>query len=75
MSTDLEALEAEVLKLGPVERSHLFERLVASLDTDAEIEAEWEREADRRDAELDSGAVTAIPGDEVFARLRARLTR
>lgn len=75
MSTEFEALEAEVLKLAPEERSHLFERLVASLDTDAEIEAAWEREADRREAELESGAVTAIPGDEVFARLRARLAR
>ena len=75
MSTEFEALEAEVLKLAPEERSHLFERLVASLDTDAEIEAAWEREADRREAELESGTVVAIAGDEVFARHRARLAR
>ena len=50
MSTTFEALEAEVLKLAPGQRLHLFERLVASMDTDAEIEAAWEREADRRAA-------------------------
>ena len=75
MSTEFEALEAEVLKLAAGERSHLFERLVASLDRNAEIEAAWEREAVRREAELESGVVTAIPGDEVFARLRDRLAR
>jgi putative addiction module component (TIGR02574 family) len=73
MSTSLEALEAEVLKLEPMERSHLLERLIASLDTDADIEEAWEREAERRDAELESGAVVAVPGHEAFARLRARL--
>lgn len=75
MSTDLEALEAAVLKLAPVERLHLFERLVVSLDTDDEIDAAWKMEADRREAELKSGVVSETPSDEVFARLRARLAR
>lgn len=75
MNTSLEVLEAEVLQLAPVERSHLLERLIASLDSDPEIEAAWEREADRREAELDSGLIAAIPGQEAIARLRARLTR
>ncbi|HEX4961408.1 MAG TPA: addiction module protein [Thermoanaerobaculia bacterium] len=75
MSTNLEALEAEVLKLAPADRSHLLERLIASLDADPEVEGAWEREADRREAELDSGTVTAVPGPEAMARLRARLPR
>ena len=33
MSTTLEILEAEVLKLAPADRSHLLERLIASLDS------------------------------------------
>ena len=52
MSSRLDVLEAEALKLLPVERSHLLERLVASLDSDPEVEAAWEREADRREAEV-----------------------
>ena len=73
MPTILEALEAEVLKLAPSERSHLLERLIISLDEDAEVEETWTREADRREAEIDSGVVDAIPGDEMMERLRARL--
>ena len=38
MSTSLEALEAEVLQLTPADRSRLFERLIASLDSDADVE-------------------------------------
>lgn len=73
MSPTLEALEAEALKLPPSDRSHLVERLLVSLDADAELEEEWAREADRRVAELDSGAVEAVPGDQAMSRLRARL--
>lgn len=70
MSTNLELLEAEVMQLAPVERSHLLERLIASLESDPEIEQAWEREADRRDAELDSGLITAVSGNEAITRLR-----
>lgn len=75
MSTKLETLEAEALKLPPAERSHLLERLVASLDADPEVEAAWALEADRREAELASGAVEAVPAAEAIARLRSRLSR
>lgn len=75
VSTNLELLEAEVLRLAPVERSHLLERLIASLDSDPEVEEAWEREADRREAELESGSIAEVPGQEAIARLRARLPR
>lgn len=75
MSTNLDILEAEVLLLPPVERSHLLERLITSLDSDPEVEEAWEREADRRDAELESGSTLAVSGQEAIARLRARLQR
>ena len=47
MSTNLEVLEAEVLQLAPADRSRLFERLIASIDTDSAVEQAWEFEADR----------------------------
>ena len=75
VNTNLEVLEAEVLQLAPVERSHLLERLIASLDSDPEVEEAWEREADRREAELESGLIAAVPGQEAVARLRAKLQR
>ena len=75
MSTTLEVLEAEALKLTPADRSRLLERLVASLDSDPEVEEAWEREADRREAELESGSVAAVPGHVAMTRLRAKLSR
>ena len=75
MSTTLEILEAEALKLPPSERSHLLERLIASLDSPPEVEEAWEHEADRREAALDSGSVTEVSGSEAVARLRERLAR
>lgn len=73
MYTTLETLEAEVLKLPAGDRSHLLERLIASLDADPEIEEAWAREADRREAEIDSGAIETISGAQMMERLRARL--
>ena len=73
MSMSLDVLEAEVLGLPPNERSHLLDRLIASLESDAEIQEAWAHEASRRDAEVEEGKVTLVPGEEVLARLRAEL--
>lgn len=70
VSTNLEALQ-----LTPIERAHLLERLIASLDSDPEVEKAWKLEADRREAELESASISAVSGHEAIARLRARLTR
>ena len=75
MSTHLEVLEAEALKLGPADRSHLLERLIASLDSDPEVEAAWEAEADRREALLASGSVAEVSVAEATNRLRSKLAR
>lgn len=75
MSRNLEFLEAEVLQLASVERSHLLERLIVSLDSDPEVEEAWEREADRRESELESGLVATVSGSEAIARLRAKISR
>lgn len=75
MSTSLEVLEAEVLQLAPADRSRLFERLIASLDSDANVEQAWEEETDRRERELDSGMAMVVPAQEAIGRLRQRLAR
>lgn len=75
MSTNLEALEAEALKLAPADRSHLLGRLIASLDADPEVEEAWELEADRREAALESGSVAEVSSQEAMHRLRSRLAR
>lgn len=68
----IEELEAAVMQLPPAERERLGEKLLASVDTPLEYEAEWAEEADRRIEELLNGTVEPIPGDEV---LRAALER
>ena len=73
MSTSLEALESEVLRLPTVDRTRLLDRVVASLDADAARDAAWDALAARRDAEIEQGTVEAVPLDEVLARLRAEL--
>jgi putative addiction module component (TIGR02574 family) len=73
METQLEILELEALKLTPGERAALAQRLLASLDEDAEIEDAWATEVERRIAEVESGAVQVIPIEEALARVRAAL--
>ena len=49
----------------------LMDRLEERLHSiDPQIETAWRDEAHRRLAELQSGQVQAIPGDEVSARIR-----
>ena len=52
----------------------LAEHLMESLDADdqAEIDALWVEEAERRARELEDGTVQAIPGEEVMNRLQSR---
>ena len=68
-------LMAEALKLDPEDRIEVAHQLLASLDelSEAEIEALWLAEAERRDLALDKGELKSIPAEEVFANLRSRL--
>ena len=66
-------LEAAVLQLPVSERARLAERLIASLDEDAELELEWQAEAERRDDEMTSGQATGTPLDSALDSARARL--
>ena len=72
MSTTLEMLEAEALKLSPSDRSRLAERLVASLDEDEEMEAAWDALADTRETKINASSAKARPFEDVISRLEAR---
>jgi hypothetical protein len=72
MSTTLEALQAEVLRLSPKDRAHLLNRLIASLDVDIEAEAAWDALADEREADIESGATQPVALDLAIARFEAR---
>jgi putative addiction module component (TIGR02574 family) len=73
MDAEIDKLEAEALKLAPGARAALAQRLLASLEEDAEIEEAWAVEIERRIAEVESGAVQVIPIEEALARVRASL--
>ncbi len=64
-----DTLEAEALQLAPEERARLIDKLITSLDIDPEVEEAWAAEVERRNAELESGTVSLVPGPETIARL------
>ncbi|MDX1998669.1 MAG: addiction module protein [Thermoanaerobaculia bacterium] len=70
--TQFQAILEEALALDPDDRAALVETLRASLDTPA-IDRAWAAEIERRSAELESGAVEAIPAETVLAEARALL--
>jgi putative addiction module component (TIGR02574 family) len=72
MSTTLEALQAEVLRLSPKDRARLLDRLIASLDADTEVEAAWDAVAAARETEMTAGTVQPVPLDAALSRLEAR---
>jgi putative addiction module component (TIGR02574 family) len=71
MSAKIEVLEAEALQLSPVERARLIEILISSLDIDPAVEEAWAVEVERRNAEIESGEVSLLPGPETLAQLKA----
>lgn len=73
MDNQLELLEAEALKLTAGERAAFAQMLLASLDEDAEIEAAWVEEIERRVVDIESGIVEMIPMADALAQVRAAL--
>jgi putative addiction module component (TIGR02574 family) len=67
-----EQIEQVLMQLPPGERARLAERLIASLDADAEVEAAWIAEARRRDEEMRSGTVEGIPLKDALDSVRSR---
>jgi putative addiction module component (TIGR02574 family) len=68
-------IESVAMRLPAHERARLAERLLISLDEDAEIEEVWAEEVRKRLEDYRSGGPTPVSGTEVFADARARLRR
>ena len=77
MSTLVEELSARAKTLPPEDRARLAEELLDSLHeaSDADAEVAWEREIERRVAEIESGAAMLIPPEEVHAQARRLIRR
>jgi hypothetical protein len=72
ISTNLETLQAEVLRLSPKDRARLLDRPLISLDADAEGEAASDAVSDAREVEIKAGFVQTVPLDVAIARLEVR---
>lgn len=70
-----EEIFQEAMSLAPEVRAELAERLIGSLaeDVSPETAAAQLAEVKRRIAEVESGQVELIPGDEVLARAQRLL--
>jgi putative addiction module component (TIGR02574 family) len=65
MKSKTKKLLDEAMRLAPTERESLAAELFDSLESnDAEAEAAWDAEIERRIAELDQGKVKPIPWAE-----------
>jgi len=69
-------LIAAVTSLPVEERVLVVDSVLRTLNPpDEEMDRKWAAVAKRRLAELRSGAVKGVPGDEVFDRVRERLSK
>lgn len=58
------------------ERAMVVESLLKSLNpTETDIDGKWAEVANNRLTDLESGEVKAVPGEEVFAKIRSRLSK
>lgn len=73
MATPIEALASEVLRLSAADRKRLLDRVVASLDADAQRDAAWDAVAAAREAQAASDPTLIVPLDRALEGLRAEL--
>ncbi len=70
MSTMLEDLTVQAMKLSPTERTELMERLADSVLPASPLHPAWEAEMALRVAEMEAGITASIPAEQVLAELR-----
>lgn len=77
MPTLVEELSARAKALSAEDRARLAEELLDSLhgESDTEAEAAWDREIERRVAEIEAGAVELIPAEDVHTEARRLIRR
>jgi putative addiction module component (TIGR02574 family) len=71
----LRVLEKEALELPPRSRVRLAERMIESITdyADPALEAEWDREIERRVKEIESGTARGIPAAQAMKNARRAL--
>jgi len=74
MTTINDRVIEEALSLPADARLNLIEKLLMSLNLpiDEEIDRLWAEEAERRVSQIEEGKIELVPGEKVFAKLRAK---
>jgi hypothetical protein len=77
MARSLARIEKELRELSESDQAEMLRVLIEELDgpPDPDVERAWFEEAERRAAEIDSGAVSCVPADEVFRKIDAQLKK
>jgi len=76
MATSNDEILQQLLSLPVETRAALADKLLESLDPpDERNQRLWAEEAERRIAAFERGEIDAIPGEEVFAKLRAKFPK
>ena len=75
MTRETESLEQQARKLDPEERADLALKLIESLDSGEDENAEelWLDEAERRLADYDAGKIEAIPVDGALEEIEQQV--
>jgi putative addiction module component (TIGR02574 family) len=74
MTSTNDRVVEEALSLPSDVRISLIEKLLTSLNlpVDEEIDRLWAEEAERRVSQIEEGKAKLVPGEEVFAKIRAK---
>jgi putative addiction module component (TIGR02574 family) len=75
MARALADIERDILELNQKERTELLRKLIDNLDApgDANTEAAWLKESERRLGEIDRGTAQTFPADDVIKEARTLL--
>lgn len=73
MDTQLEKLIAEALTMSAVDRAAFAQLLLESLPAGGNDDEAWEREIERRIADIENGTTRLIPIDDALAQVRSML--
>jgi len=76
MASTNDRVVEEALSLPADVRMDLVEKLLRSLNlpVDEDIDRLWAEEAERRVAQIAEGKAELVPGEAVFAKIRAKLS-
>lgn len=77
MSANSEQILQQALALSPQDRAEVLERLLASFQVppDPDLDQLWAKEAEDRLDAYDRGELSAVPAEEVFARIERQRTK